>query len=55
LPLTHHHLHSRFDNWSESVNQRQRNPEFFNRIGQVLPSRPLGPVSAAEGESAERA
>jgi hypothetical protein len=25
LPLTHHHLHSRFDNWSESAKQRHRN------------------------------
>ena len=25
LPLTHHHLHPRCENWSESVKQPQRN------------------------------
>src|SRR5262245_23574297 len=35
LPLAHHHLHSRCDNWSESVKQPQRNLRLFqqNRSG----------------------
>jgi hypothetical protein len=31
LPLTHHHLHSRYDDWSESVN-RPDATDFFNKI-----------------------
>jgi hypothetical protein len=31
LPLTHHHLHSRFDNWSESAKQHHRNSKVFQQ------------------------
>jgi multiple sugar transport system substrate-binding protein len=42
LPLTHHRLHSRFDNWSESVKWPQRNLRLFqqNRPEADLPGRP---------------
>jgi hypothetical protein len=32
LPITQHHLHSRFDNWSESAKQHHCNSRVFNRI-----------------------
>jgi hypothetical protein len=31
LSLTHHHLHSSFDNWSESLNQPRRNLRLFQQ------------------------
>jgi hypothetical protein len=31
LSLTHHHLHSRFDDWSESAKQHHRNLRVFQQ------------------------
>jgi hypothetical protein len=38
LPLTHHRLHSPFDNWRESVQRPQRNLRLFqqNRTKAVI-------------------